>query len=301
MGDRDVTVPRDRWAVARTALKETGDRFAALVAGAPDPGAMATKEWTVAETAAHVVVISRMYTSLARADGTPLPIDGLGPAVAPVTIETVGLFNDVSLERFTERDPKVLAARLRDDIAEILRITADADPATPVPWLGGSLVPIGGLFAHLVNEMLLHGWDIAPAAGVRWAIPPRHAALFFDLFLLGMLANGTGGLLERPGTTPSPRRITVRFHSRYTTPARLVAQAGKVTAGPPGPGTDVHVAFDPAALNLMLFGRISQPRAVLTGRLAAWGRRPWLLPEFLRTVRVPTIPYARGSAATDSR
>ncbi|GAA1267024.1 maleylpyruvate isomerase family mycothiol-dependent enzyme [Sphaerisporangium rubeum] len=300
MDDLGVTVPQDRWATARTALKETGDRFAALVTSVPDPAVMATKDWTIAETAAHVVVISRMYTALARADGTPFPIDGLDSAVAPVTIETVGLFNDISLERFTERDLKVLAARLRDDITEILRVTENADPSAPVIWLGSSVVPLGGLFAHLVNELLLHGWDIATAAGVRWPIPSRHAALFFDLFLLGMLRNDTGDLLNRPGPVSS-RRIAVRFHSRHTTPARLVAQAGRITAEPPGPGTDAHIAFDPATLNLMLFGRISQPRAVLTGGLIAWGRRPWLLPEFLHTVRVPTIPYARGSAATDSR
>lgn len=300
MDDLGVTVPQDRWDIARTALKETGDRFAALVTSVPDPAVMATKEWSVAEAAAHVVFISRIYTALARADGTPLPIEGLDPAIASVTIETVGLLNDISLERFTDRDLTLLAAQLRDDIAEILRVTDNADPSTPVTWLGRSVVPIGGLFAHLVNEMLLHGWDIATATGVRWPIPSRHAALFFDLFLLGMLRNDTGDLLDRPGPV-SPRRIAVRFHSRHTTPARLVAQAGRITAEPPGPGTDAHIAFDPATLNLMLFGRISQPRAVLTGGLVAWGRRPWLLPEFLRTVRVPTIPYARGSATTGSR
>ncbi|MFC6081525.1 maleylpyruvate isomerase family mycothiol-dependent enzyme [Sphaerisporangium aureirubrum] len=291
-----VTVPHDQWTLARTALKETGDRFADLVTGASDPGAMATKEWTVAETAAHVVVISRLYTAMVRADGSPPPIGGLEAAFAPVTIENIGLFNDLSLERFPERVPRVLAARLRDDIAEILRITADADPATPVPWLGGSIVPIGGLLAHLVNEMLLHGWDIASAAGSRWPIPAPHAALFFNLFLLGMLAHDTGRLLTRPGPL-SPRRIAIRFHSRHTIPATLVVQHGDVTAEPPGPAPDAHVAFAPATLNLMLFGRISRPRAILTGGLTAWGRRPWLLPEFLRTVRVPTIPYARGSAA----
>jgi uncharacterized protein (TIGR03083 family) len=293
-----VSVPHDRWIIARTALKETGDRFADLVTGAPDPGAMATKEWTVAETAAHVVVISRLYTAMVRADGSPPPIGGLEGAVAPVTVENIGVFNDLSLERFTERDPSALAARLRDDIADILRITADADPATPVPWLGGSLVPIGGLLAHLVNEMLLHGWDVASAAKVRWAIPPRYAGLFFDLFLLGMLGHDTGHLLDRP-TPASPRRIAVRFHSRHTTPATLVAENGKVTAEPPGPAPDAHVAFDPATLNLMLFARISRPRAILTGGLTAWGRRPWLLPEFLRTVRVPTIPYPRSSTDAD--
>jgi hypothetical protein len=37
----------------------------------------------------------------------------------------------------------------------------------------------------------------------------------------------------------------------------------------------------------MLFHRISKPRAVLTGKVVVRGRRPWLLPTFLRTVRCP--------------
>jgi hypothetical protein len=32
---------------------------------------------------------------------------------------------------------------------------------------------------------------------------------------------------------------------------------------------------------------LSKPRALLTGRVRVGGRRPWLLPVFLRKVRVP--------------
>jgi hypothetical protein len=42
-----------------------------------------------------------------------------------------------------------------------------------------------------------------------------------------------------------------------------------------------------AVRNLFLFHRIGTPRAVLTGEVRVWGRRPWRLPTFLRTVHVP--------------
>jgi hypothetical protein len=38
---------------------------------------------------------------------------------------------------------------------------------------------------------------------------------------------------------------------------------------------------------MMLFGRISKMRAVLSRKLVIGGRRPWLLGAFLRTVRAP--------------
>jgi putative sterol carrier protein len=85
------------------------------------------------------------------------------------------------------------------------------------------------------------------------------------------------------------RRIAVEFRSRHTAPVTLVLRDGLVSAEEPGGPTDVRVSFDPATLNLMLFGRISRVRAVLTGKVAVRGRRPWLLPAFLRTVRVPDL------------
>jgi hypothetical protein len=63
---------------------------------------------------------------------------------------------------------------------------------------------------------------------------------------------------------------------------------GKVAIEPAGPRVDATVRFDPAALNMMMFGRISKSRAVLTRKIVISGRRPWLMPAFLRTVRLPS-------------
>jgi hypothetical protein len=38
----------------------------------------------------------------------------------------------------------------------------------------------------------------------------------------------------------------------------------------------------------MMFGRISQARAVFTGKVRISGRRPWLLPAFRRKFRTPS-------------
>jgi hypothetical protein len=143
------------------------------------------------------------------------------------------------------------------------------------------------MFAHMVNELLIHGNDIARAAGVPWVMPAQDAALFFDLFTVG-LANGHNGRLLDGSKRPLQRRIAVEFRSGYTTPVTLVVRDGQLTAEPVGPGADAWVRFDPATLNMMMFGRISRAQAVLTRKIIIGGRRPWLVPAFLRTARFPS-------------
>ncbi|WP_020666289.1 DinB family protein [Amycolatopsis nigrescens] len=270
----------DHWQAVRASVRETGDRFAELVATAPEPGAMATTDWSVAETAAHVTAIAWMYTALARpAERSAVPED----LVLGATLDTVAEFNERTLELFTERDPRALAQRLRTEIGHLLLVTDGLDPARTVTWLGGARVPLDGLLAHLLNELLIHGRDIAVATRSRWPIPAPDAALFFELFLVGLLRNDVGNLV---GPAPD-RRIAVEFRSRHTTPVVLVLRAGGVTVEEPGGATDVRLSFDPSTLNLMMFHRIGRLRALSTGRVVVSGRRPWLLPAFLRVLRMP--------------
>ena len=138
----------------------------------------------------------------------------------------------------------------------------------------------------MVNELLIHGNDIARILRLPWTMPPQDAALFFDLFYVG-LARGNFGSLLNGNRRPLQRRIAVELRSPYTTPVTLVVRNGQLTAEDPGPGADATVRFDPATLNMMLFGRVSKARAIATRKLVIGGPRPWLLPAFLRTVRAP--------------
>ncbi|WP_141977167.1 maleylpyruvate isomerase N-terminal domain-containing protein [Saccharothrix saharensis] len=275
----------EQWPVVRDVLSDVTGRFADLVATS-DPSALATPDWTVADTAAHVVAIASIYTTLLAPGGGEVADPALAARIPTVTVETVAELNDLALRRFTERDPATLAAVLRSRVASILDATGGTDPERTVPWLGASRVPVAGVLAHLVNELLIHGWDIARGIGAPWSVPPREAALFFDLFIVGMVRNDVGGVLDGP--PPSDRRIAVAFRSRHTTPVTIVLHRGRVSVGEPGDPVDARLTFDPATLNLVLFGRVSRVRAALTGGLRVTGRRPWLLPAFLRTVRLPT-------------
>ncbi|MDT7796925.1 MAG: hypothetical protein QOI78_358 [Actinomycetota bacterium] len=275
----------EQWQAVRAAVPVAGGRFADLVAGVPDARVKALGEWSIAETAAHVGMIALMYTAMIRGDGGPLPLPGLAEPMDAAGVDTISGMNALALELYPERDPVRLAERLRADIAEVLQVSADLDPEKPVWWLGGSRVPVAGVLAHLVNELLIHGLDIARAARRPWPIPAAYEALFLDLFLFGMVRNDMGRLLD--DATPSPRRIAVEFRSAHTRPTVLALRHGELRAEEPDGTADVRLRFDPAVLVPMMFGRIAKPRAVLSGKVRIGGPRPWLLPAFLRTVRMP--------------
>ncbi|GAB3745644.1 maleylpyruvate isomerase family mycothiol-dependent enzyme [Amycolatopsis oliviviridis] len=279
-------IAADQWQSVRRAYRVTGARFAELVSGVPDPAAMVTAEWTVADTVAHVAMIAKMYTALARPDTAPV-LDARGQdQLEKTTVDTVSVLNTLVLRDCPERDIGVLVTGLLADIEEVLRVTEDADPATPLDWLGDSKVPLAGVLAHLVNELQIHGWDIAEALKLPWTIPPADAALFFDLFMVGVLTHDTGHLLDTD-EPPRERRIAVAFRSAYTTPVVLVLHRGRVTVEDPGGPVDVRISFDPPSLNLMMFHRVGRVRTALKRKIVVGGPRPWLLPAFLRVVRLP--------------
>jgi hypothetical protein len=277
----------DQWRAARTALRDTGDRFADMVLAAPNPGTPATLSWTVAETAAHMAALAWLARYVLAPDEVPLPSRDVSASIPTTTCDTVADFNALTLRHFTERDLTALAHRVRGDVELLLRHTANMDPADTVEWLGESRVPVCGIIAHLLNELQIHGRDIALASGALWTVRPEDAALFFDLFLVGVTRYGYGRLLDN-GARPRERRIAVEFRSAYTTPVSLVLQRGSVTVEEPGRGCDVRLSFDPVTLNLMLFGRVSKARSVLTRKVIIGGRSPWLLPVFLRKLRLPS-------------
>lgn len=276
----------EKWLAVRSALADTGGRFEALVANA-DPGAMATAEWTVLDAAMHVTAIAWLYTALVISDDTPLPIPGLREAILTTTVDNIHGGLNVQMPRgFTVREPGAVLSRLHSSIDEILRLTAGEDPSRTCGWLGGSRLPLAGFMAHLTNELLVHGRDIARSASAPWQIPEEYAALFFELFLVEIIRNGLGTLMDC-GKPVRRGRIAVEFRSAYTLPVTIVLDTGRISIEEPGRDNDVRVSFKPATMNLVLFHYVTRSRAAMTGSLRVWGRRPWLLLPFLREVRLP--------------
>lgn len=281
-----MTVLSTHWRHARTALPGVLERLLDLVDGAPGDR-LATADWTVADTLAHLVAVAAKDVALARRVPPDLPVPALAELVGATTVDTVADMNDEILAHYTERRVPQLAARLRADVAALLAATEHEDPGREVTWIGGARVPLEGLLAHLLNELNVHAWDIARALGRPWRTDPRDATQFVEVFIAGAVRCGYGRLLDRDGPV-RPGRIAVTFGSRAGEPVTFALTDGLLTLAPPGTRPDVRLSYDPVVFNLMLFGRLGRLRAVATGGLAVGGRRPWLLPAFQKVMRVPS-------------
>lgn len=259
---------------------------------------MATPDWTVAESAAHVLAIAMLYVTMVDESAEAVDVPGLAEMMSTTNVDTVADVNTHVLRHFPERDPHELSALLGDAVDRILAATEHTPPHTPVRWLGSSLVPVCGVVSHLVNELLVHGWDIARAARQPWPMSDADAALFWELFFLGMLRLDYGTLLNTSLPMPSSP-IAVSFRSAYTPEATIVLGDRRVWIAPPGSPYDVTVRFRPARFNLMLFGRVRTLNAVLRRDVVVGGPRPWRLPAFLRVVHMPNgRPAPRTTATT---
>ncbi|NLU79180.1 hypothetical protein HCA58_12490 [Micromonospora sp. HNM0581] len=270
----------------RASVSAVLQRLFVLVEEAP-PDLPVTAAWTVADTMAHLAGVAAMGLGLVRSVPPDLPVPALLQWRERTTVDSISVMNAEVLRCYTERRVPVLSARLRDDVQAVLRAAEHTGPDHEVRWLGDARLPVDGLLAHLLNELNIHAWDIAKALSVPWVIDPADAALFVDLFLVGMTRRGYGNLLDRDGAV-YPGRVSVTLRHMFGPDVTLALVAGRVVVEPPDPRPDVRLSFDPAAFTLMMFGRMGRGRAVLTRKVIVGGRRPWLLPIFLRTMRLPS-------------
>lgn len=270
----------DRWERVREAVARNGARFIELTRTG-DPAAMATREWTVADSAAHLLSIVSWYATKFAAD------EGQADRTfSTVTVDTLKHANAKVLTGVPQRDPERLATELRSSLDRLLEVSAGCDPARSFRWLGDSLLPAAGVLAHLMNEFLVHGWDMARALDRDWPIEDADSALFVELFLVGMIRLDTGTLLETDARPPA-KPIAVEFRSAHTDPVTIVLEGRRVHVGGPHEHADARVTFRPAGFLLYLFGRTSLPRALLHRDLKVGGPRPWLLPAYLRVMHLP--------------
>lgn len=282
----ETVIDESQWQAVRTSVERTAQRFADLAAAIPEQGTMVTPRWSMADVVAHVVGVAWLDATLLRPDQVAMPVPDLLERLSASNVDGINDLNEVMLATLPLRDPKALAAILCQHVETMLAASRTRDPNEPMAWVGDSRVPLAGLFAHLQNEMLLHGYDLGRLGGQTWLMTSQDAAPFFDMFIMGLARHGAGHLLDG-GDRPREKPIAVEFRSDYTTPGTLVLENGRVRAEPPGDAPDVRLTFDPLTMTMMMFGRVSKGRAVLSRKVKVGGRHPWLLPIFLKTFRVP--------------
>jgi hypothetical protein len=270
-----MTTGPSHLADARTAVAAITPSFLRLVRESAHDGP-AIGHWGIADVACHVSHVITADTGVLA--GQPPPTSALTPAA-------VAVLTDAMLADDPERDVGVLAGRIEGQIADFLAVS-DAPATEQVTWLGGIRLPASAVACHLLEELLVHGFDMATATNGAWTIAPAHAAL--------AVAGAAIPILRAAGPTAfvDPERAQ-GFHARFDVRLRgyerftFVFDDGMTIEDGTSEPVDAHLSADPVSMLLLMLGRISTGQALIRGKVAAWGRRPWRVRRMRTVMRPP--------------
>ena len=187
-----------------------------------------------------------------------------------------------------ERDLRVLADRIETRAQEYFSACVGEDPQAQRQWMvQGVTFSQSTLTYHLLNETLVHGYDIAHAAKHRWRIEPAHAALVVGRFIIPVI-RALGSQTMVAGAEASLCTTTYELRIRGGDHFYFVFNDGQLSVEDPSPRrVDCRISADPVAFLMVTWARQSQWSAIAKGKLVAWGRKPWLGPKFRRLMRNP--------------
>ena len=253
----DEVVPDLNRALA--SLERSTETLCRLLREVSDPRATAVGYWTVGETATHLSHSFQVEAEMI-AGKTKARLDSM---------ELLDDFNQSRLREDPERDPAVAAERI-EGLLEDFKTSAQATGDGPFTWHGGIQIPVATGAAIMISECLVHGYDIAKAEGKPWEVPTEDAIIVFEglspmlpYYVNRELADGFSAVYE----------LSMRGGSKVM----WMFDDGALTIEPPdGRRVDCRISADPSAYLLVGYGRISQVKPILTGKIVAYGRKPWL-------------------------
>ncbi|MGH3853026.1 MAG: SCP2 sterol-binding domain-containing protein [Pseudonocardiaceae bacterium] len=281
------------WQQGQDALRDLVWRVTTLLRSVRDPGAHAVGQWDLGEVAMHLSQAWLAVPGLARRDLSR--VYEVVPSLAGVAGDSLirdmwdlGETTILAVQSDPERNLSILADRIEARAEEYFSECVGADPDTPRPWLvHGVTVRQSTLTYHLLNETVMHGGDIAQAAGRPWPIEPAHAAMVLGRFIVPVVqALDPRAMLdaEQAAGLRATYDVRIRGGDRF----HFVFNDGALHIEDPSPRTvDCHISADPVAFLMVLWGRQNQWKAVTGGKLLVWGRRPWLGPRFRTLIRNP--------------
>lgn len=142
------------------------ERFAALLAATPDTLGV-DGAWTAVQVAGHLLNVVNRYV-----DFSP---DRLADAPRGVDV--------INEDELTTLAGRPMSEVLADLATEMGRFRANWGPQTglpldlELPFHGGGTIDLQAGLTNLMGEYLVHGLDVARAAGVDWPIDDRDGAL----------------------------------------------------------------------------------------------------------------------------
>jgi uncharacterized protein (TIGR03083 family) len=244
-------------------------RLAALIRSIRRPEAPAVGRWTSSDVAAHLADRFEVFPRMVHGEG----------AISR-SIEDMAAFNDERVSARRDRDLSGLAESVEAGGTAFLEEMTAADPYEEVPWVSGIRLPrytFGGL---VLGEALVHGWDMATAERITWQVEPADVHLLFESLI---------PLTPHYLDAGAARGLELCYDLRLRGGPRwfLVVSGGRLEiVEPDGRKVDCRISADAPTFLLVSYGRIGPVRPALTGKIVAWGRKPWLglkLPKLLRS------------------
>ncbi|MGH3971753.1 MAG: SCP2 sterol-binding domain-containing protein [Pseudonocardiaceae bacterium] len=281
------------WHQGQDALRDEVARVTALLRSIQDPGPPAVGQWNLGEVAMHLAQVWIGLPSLARRDLSRVyeVVPDLAGVAGDSLIRDLWDLGDMTTHAVrsdTERNLGVLADRIEAQAEEYFSECVGADPDAPRPWMvEGTTVRLSTLTYHLLNETLMHAYDIAHAAGRPWRIDPAHAAMAAGRFLIpATQALGPRALVN--SAKAAGVRATYDIRIRRGDSFHFIFDDGSLEiVEPSSRRVDCHISADPVAFLMVFWCRQSQWTAIATGKLMAWGRKPWLGLQFRGLIRNP--------------
>jgi uncharacterized protein (TIGR03083 family) len=244
-------------------------QFCSALRAVTDLSAVAVGSWTVQDVAGHLNGSFDLYPDMLLGKSSPL-----------ASPQEITAFNDKVVAGETRSVPELadaIEARVDDFVDSATRAGDE-----PHAWHAGIELPVETFCAVLIGEALVHGYDVAQAESRPWRIDPAAVRTAF-IGLLPLLPH----YVDERAATGVEARFELKLRGEDGARAFLFFDDGRLAIEEPAAGVlDCHVSADPVAFMLVSYGRAGLVRPVLTGKMLAWGRKPWLsfkIPSLLRS------------------
>jgi len=237
------------------------NQLCAVLRSASDPDVRAVGTWTVRDVGAHLASGIPLYTGIVRGEGSTY-----------TRLDRIAELNAAAITAITDRDCTSLADQIESAAAEFVTAVRTTPGDPEVVYHAGILLRVSSVTALLLGEMLIHGYDVAQASRRSWFIAPDDAGLVLR-----------GGLtilpyfVDRAAAAGVRASFDIRLRGKDGLRLCLAFDDGSVNvAFGCTESVDCHLSADPATFLLLMYGRQGPLRSALTGKVIAWGRKPWL-------------------------